>query len=429
MVKANGAHPLLLTMPTYGGTLAATRCLGERGIPITMAGQELLAPARWSRHVTRWVKCPSILDAERFFDWLVDFGRANPRHVLYPTCDDLAWLLADRAHVLSEYFDLYQPSSRTILDLLDKRSLYRLANQFGIRTLPTAFPRDTREAVEMAPEVGFPLLLKSRTQILLATRGKGVFVESADELPREFAEYVPKNPFFKPLVARVPGIDVPMLQAFRPDAAENIYSVSGFIGPEDGELCVRAAVKVLQRPRRLGVGLCFEEAPVDERVLSGLLQICRAVGYFGVFEAEFVREEDEFFLIDLNPRFYGQMGFDTARRLPLPYLVWLGALGRTKELAAELACSAKFKPGAGYVYTNRLFFNVLLSLQRVGGRMTVDEAERWRRWLRTSSERSLAFDSVDAPHDRLPAVASALTELYSAVRHPRSFLRQMVIGP
>jgi D-aspartate ligase len=429
MIRANGAHPVLLTMPTYGGTLAATRCLGERGIPVTMAGQELLAPARWSRHVTKWVNCPPTLEAERFFQWLVDFGRSNPRHVLYPTCDDLAWLIADRAHVLSEYYDLYEPSSQAILDLLDKRSLYRMAGEFGLRTLPTAFPRDIAEAVQMAPSVGFPLLLKPRTQIFLATRSKGVFVDSLDDLPREFADYLPKNPFWKPLVARVPGIDLPMLQAFRPDAAENIYSMSGFIGPKDGQVSVRAAVKVLQRPRRLGVGLCFEEAAVDEAALARLVGICRAVGYFGVFEAEFVRAGRDLFLIDLNPRFYGQMGFDTARRLPLPYLVWLGALGRTNELAAELGCAGQFRAGAGYVYTNRMFFNVLLSLQRIGGRMTTDEAERWKRWLSVPSERSLAFDSVDAPHDRMPAVASALTELYAAVRHPRSFLRQMVIGP
>src|SRR5437762_14289616 len=101
--------PFLLTMPTYGGTLAAARCLGEVGVPVTMAGDAFLAPARWSRYVTHWETCPSVLDADRFFDWLVEFGRREPGHVLYPTCDDLAWLFADRAAELLKSFVLYEP--------------------------------------------------------------------------------------------------------------------------------------------------------------------------------------------------------------------------------------------------------------------------------------------------------------------------------
>src|SRR5690242_812950 len=58
-----GGPPFLLTMPAYGGTLAAARCLGERGVSVTMAGDTLLAPARWSRYVTRWETCPPVLDA------------------------------------------------------------------------------------------------------------------------------------------------------------------------------------------------------------------------------------------------------------------------------------------------------------------------------------------------------------------------------
>lgn len=416
-------------MPTYGGTLAAARCLGERGIPVTMAGDVLLAPARWSRFVTRWEECPPVLDAERFFDWLMEFGRRRPGHVLYPTCDDLAWLFADRARELSKFFRLYEPPVSAVLRLLDKRALYELAGKLGMGTLPTAFPAGRADAERLARDVGYPLLLKPRTQVYLPARCKGIFIDAAADLPREYARFETDVVFHQPLVDRVPGIDVPMLQAFRADAAESIYSISGFVGPEDGQVVARAAVKVLQRPRRLGVGLCFEEAPVDEAALDGLVRLCREVGYFGVFEAEFVRTGNQPHLIDFNPRFYGQMGFETARSLPLAYLVWLGALGRDAELAEELSRARRFEPGKGYVYCNRFFFAALLSLQRLGGRMSGDEARRWREWLRTSQRRAVAFDSVDSPNDRLPAVVSVVGDAYAAVRHPRSFLRQMVIGP
>jgi predicted ATP-grasp superfamily ATP-dependent carboligase len=416
-------------MPAYGGTLAAARCLGEHGVSVTMAGDTLLAPARWSRYVTRWERCPPVLDAERFYDWLIAFGEREPGHVLYPTCDDLAWLFADRRDELKRYYRLYEPSVDAVIALLDKKHLCELATKLGIDTLPTAFPANDDETHRYASDIGYPFLLKPRTQIFLPTRCKGFFVGSPAELPGELARFAAENAFYAPLVRRVSGIDYPMLQTFRSDAAENIYSISGFIGQSDHEIVARAAVKVLQRPRRLGVGLCFEEAPVDQDTLAGLVRMSREVGYFGVFEAEFVRVEGRPHLIDFNPRFYGQMGFETARSLPLAYLTWLAALGRTSELGDELQRAKEFQSGKGYVYCNRFFFNVLLSLQQLGGRMSSQEANRWRSWLRSSSERELAFDSVDAPDDRMPAVAAAVRDVYLAARHPRSFLRQMVIGP
>jgi NAD(P)-dependent dehydrogenase (short-subunit alcohol dehydrogenase family) len=41
-------------------------------------------------------------------------------------------------------------------------------------------------------------------------------------------------------------------------------------------------------------------------------------------------------LIDVNPRFYSQMGFDIARGLPLPMLVWHAARGEDDRVEAEL---------------------------------------------------------------------------------------------
>jgi D-aspartate ligase len=421
--------PVLLTMPAYGGTLAAARCLGRHGVPVTMAGEEVFAPARWSRYVTRRVSCPSTLQVERFFDWLMDFGKSEPGHVLYPTCDDLAWLYADRAEALSQYYRLYSPKADAILALVDKKSLHELCVELGIPSLPTAFPKNAAEAVRKADSIGFPMLLKPRTQVLLASRGKGVYVDNPRDLPYEHAKFLDANEFHPALKALRPHLEQPMLQAFRHEAAENIYSLSGFIGAGDIGYSMRAAVKVLQRPRRLGVGLCFEEAAVEPEALDAILRLCKRVGYYGVFEAEFVRDGQRLDLIDFNPRFYGQMGFDVARELPSPYLAWLGASGNEAQLKQAIEASRNWKEGRGYVYCNGFFFKLMLSLQGVSGWMTEADRTRWEAWLAERSAQSLAFDAIDEPEDRLPAAVSIVRDLYFAARHPRSFYRQMIVGP
>ena len=66
------------------------------------------------------------------------------------------------------------------------------------------------------------------------------------------------------------------------------------------------------------------------------------IGYFGVFEAEFIRLGDERLLIDFNPRFFGQMGFDVARGLPIVGLAYEAALGGTQRVTQLLQASASW---------------------------------------------------------------------------------------
>ena len=85
---------------------------------------------------------------------------------------------------------------------------------------------------------------------------------SPGRLPR-YREFLERNRYGRKLLDYDGKANRPMVQAFYTEAAQNIFSLSGFVD-RTGELFVaRGAVKVLQRPRKLGIGLCFEEVPVD----------------------------------------------------------------------------------------------------------------------------------------------------------------------
>lgn len=413
--------PVLLTMPTYGGTLAAARCLGAHGISVTMAGETLLAPAYWSRHVSRRVRCPDPFETERFYQWLIDFGKREPvRHVLYPTCDDLAWLFASRAEELGTYFRLYAPGVATILDLLDKKALYFASKKAGVGVVPTEFPRDRREALEMARELAFPMLLKPRTQIQFPGH-KGLIVDRFDQFTAAYDRFV--SGAWPPACGEfVKGVEIPMLQEYLPQANDGIYSVAGFMGRAHQQIAVRASHKILQRPRRIGVGLCFEEATVDHEVLERLVRLCRTSGYYGVFEAEFVPRGTQRLLIDFNPRFYGQMGFEVERQLPLGYLAWLGAMGDEAGVDREIAAAREWREGRGYAYYDSFFLGLHLFAQGVSGRTPLPDVQRWRRWKRDHRRSQLLVDAVGRDDDPVPRFVAATREVYQAIRHPRSFV-------
>jgi predicted ATP-grasp superfamily ATP-dependent carboligase len=394
-----------------------------------MAGDrlELSAPARWSKYVTRWESAPSPLQPTHFVEWLLDFGRRSPGHVLYPTSDDLAWLFAEHAADLAQFYHLYQPSAASLLRLLDKRSLKMTCDELNIPTPPTLFPGSVEEALQGARQLGYPLLLKPRTQVLQRGGGKGHIVRNDAEL-RSFYDRLLVTAAHEPLIRQhIPGVHQPMLQGYREVAAERVYSISGFLGA-DGQVVVRAARKVLQRPRLVGVGICFESAPVEEEALNGVLRLCRTAGYYGVFEVEFLRHDQRLELIDFNPRFYGQLAFDIGRELPLPHLVWLAAQRRDAELGAEIARAQAFQGGDGLVYCNRFMFSLMLTMQSMSGRMSAAEVTRWREWLRRSHDGAKAVDPMYSSKDVAPGVVSAFRELARAFRHPRDFYRQVIVG-
>jgi predicted ATP-grasp superfamily ATP-dependent carboligase len=218
-----------------------------------------------------------------------------------------------------------------------------------------------------------------------------------------------------------------MLQRYYPEAAECINSLSGFRDRTGSVFTVLGAIKVLQRPRRMGVGLCFEQAPVIPELRDRTKRLLERIGYYGIFELEFVRtrdrEGDKMLLIDLNPRYYGQMALDVARGLDLPRLAYLATFG-DEEGVARLAAQPP-DAAAPYAFCNRVGLRMLVGAQRLFSTMSAPEAEKWREWAKPQGK--VVVDSASAPDDPGPFVADTMRQTYHALRHPRAFVRMIAL--
>jgi D-aspartate ligase len=413
-------------MAGYGGTLAAARCLGRAGIAVTVASDHRGQPASWSRWTLRRVHCPDFRDSQRFVDWLLEFGEREPRHVLYPTCDDLALLFALHAEELAKDFLLYQPAADTVLALLDKRSLATAAASAGLQTPTTYVPRDDAEVERVAREARFPLLIKPCTQVMFRTLNKGVRVQRPEDLLEAYRAYTRANTYLPRLLAERPDIARPMLQEYFPEAEEHIHSVAGFVDATGKLFVARASTKVLQQPRRVGVGVCFEDAPLDPVEAKGIAALCRSTGYFGVFEAEFIRVGDRRLLIDFNPRYYNQMGFEIARGLPMPLLVYAGARRDDRELERAVREAQAATDHGRTAWCHSFALGLMIAAQRLSGRMSADDARHWREW--SAKHRDGLVEATFDPEDRVPALIDAGLHLKGALRHPRAFFRSIIMN-
>lgn len=424
MTRTKDLPPVLLTVASYNGTLAAVRALGKAGIQVATADQSTFAIGGWSRYASTRLNSPDVRDSARFVKWLIEFGKSHDKHVLLPTSDDTAWLFSLHRDELARYFHLSSPPFTVVYRLLNKAALYAEAAAAGLNVPRTWFPGGSDDLDRCRAEARFPVVIKPRTQVLFRTQSKGVYVDRPEQLASRYSAFC-GQPHEDGLLKVDPSAAQPMVQEFHREAAIGIYSISAYV--RDGHLCgLRGARKLLQQPRRLGIGVCFEEAPVAPQLAAGLARLVARVGFSGVFEAEFIETDEGPLLIDFNPRFYNQMAFDIARGVPLPLLAYFHALGdheRVDDLARAMAFSS---PADGRVFVDLISLRLLLSAQRLSGVLSREEKKKWTDWYETNRNR--CTHAVRDSDDWLPAWLARVHLAIRCARHPRSFLRSIVFN-
>jgi hypothetical protein len=78
-------------------------------------------------------------------------------------------------------------------------------------------------------------------------------------------------------------------------------------------------------------------------------------------------------------------------------------------------------------YVHHLPTNLLLRVQRLAGKMSAKDKDRWRRRIEKYGDS--VTDPVWTTDDSAPRLVEMAAEIYAAVRHPRSYLRGLLKLP
>lgn len=416
------APKVLLADATWFGTLAAARDLAKHGVFVTLASDSWSAPARWSRYVSKVVSSPSSKDVSAFLAWLLRFGAEQPGTVLYPTSDEIAWLVASHREEISRYYTLYSPPITSLINILDKARLTENAKKAGLDVPDEIMPHNEAEVEQCARTASFPLYVKPRGQMFGLGVGKGVRVDNPSELMTAWRKQVATVTYDPEVTRHIPEVNLPVLQRCICGGGR-IYTVDGFIDKTGDLSAMLACVKILQRPRGSGPGIIFEHAEMDADIEQGLHRLFRTLGFHGVFDAEFLEVGSRKLLIDINPRFYNHMAFEIERGLHLPWLTYLAATGDLEALKTEIA-TGRLASAQRRAYVHRLSLGLLFRAQRLAGRMSAADEQAWRR--RIAAYGNAITDPVWAAGDDKPVFAEMAMELVSAARHPRSYFRGLL---
>ncbi len=332
------APPVVLARPGYAGTIAAIRDLARDQIPVTVLAESLLECGRWSRYVRATIPTGPQADPKSLLaslEKLSEHGTGPVAPVLLPSCDTSAWTYAAHAEELSPHFCMYAPPLATMDRILDKGRLELDCALAGVPVLRSWMVGNEAGIAQIADTLVFPLIIKPRTRVGSRLSGKGDVVANHDQLVRSLRRVERSQRFFGADAGHAQSGEF-FLQQFVDVFPKGVLSVSGFMDRSGTHFVAGAVRKILLRTEPAGVGVCFETTPLSPELADQTARLCRRLGYFGVFEVEFIRDGDRWAAIDFNPRFYNQMALDIARGLPLARLCYYDAIGDAQRLRALL---------------------------------------------------------------------------------------------
>jgi D-aspartate ligase len=411
---------VLLASASSGGTIAAARLLGAKGFDVGVVSSHRVGAAAWSRHTARTYWAPPENESQRFLERLLAIGANDPGQILLPTSDETAWLYTLNATELGRYFRLVQPSIRVLQNILDKKLFADAAIRAGLAVLPSWDPRCIDDVAELAPTLPYPILIKPRTHVHRLRNDKGIVVHSANELIGQYQQFIDRERTRPADDTLLRNADLPILQQFVRVGSEGVHSVTGFID-RTGELFVtRSATKVFQRSQPVGVGVCFESRPPSPSLSDAVRRLCRELGYFGIFEVEFLWFDGCWAAIDFNPRLFSQIGMDIQRGMPLPLLACLDVAGEFETLR-QAVTSAQAEHDEQTVFFDRFTLRAILLARSMTARISQKDRVYWRDWIKRHASHAVDFSAEEG--DPIPALMHVISEIYLGLKSLPRFLR------
>ncbi|MGH2632222.1 MAG: hypothetical protein ACRDG3_02325 [Tepidiformaceae bacterium] len=427
MTFLESAAPALVAAHNSNGALAAIRDLGSAGIAVLSPRPPLTSPVRFSRFITTTIRpFPDGRSGRRQLAWLLRAGRDHPGTVLIPAMDDLTAVIAHNQDVLKPYFHLYYPPGAALNAVLNKESLHLAAQAAGIATPAAWFPGSGAEAATLAPELPYPVVLKPRTHVGKNSWFKGRLVTGPSDFVADCRRAAALLESGVVAGEARPGDLLPFVQAYTPGAASRIYNLSGFLDHTGLLTGFSASRKVFQTPRRFGVGVCFEAAPVNVELAAQLTTMLRSMGFFGMFEAEFIEAAGSLLLIDVNPRVFNGLSFTTQRGLRLPLIWYLAAIGDWAGVEEQLATARRSQAAGGGpdAWCHRFVLETMVASRVLTGRMGLSEARKWWGWVRRDKRRTLEASWEQS--DPWPGRLNGLQHVIRFARDPRDFIGSIV---
>jgi D-aspartate ligase len=281
------------------------------------------------------------------------------------------------------------PNWSTVQWAWDKRNTYRLAQDLGIPTPRTWYPRDPGELEQI--EADMPLAIKPaiKEHFIYATKAKAWRANTREELVDRFNQ-----------AASLVEPGEAMVQELVPGDGRQQFSYCAFF-KEGRAIGSMVAQRRRQHPPEFGRASTFVET-IDLPLLETLSErFLKEIDYYGLVEMEYKLDprDGQYKLLDVNARSWGYHSLGQRAGVDFPYLLFSDQLGEPVE-----TCRAK----AGVKWIRLVTDISTGAVEIFHGNLD------WRTYMK--SIKDVDVESVFSREDPLPALVELTLVPYLAVK-------------
>lgn len=312
--------------------LSVIRSLGEKGVPVTAGSHNSHSLGMVSRHSDDAYVHPDPSEGrELFLRHLLSHLERADYFAVFPVQDHTSLLLAKNKPMLERTGTVVATEDWATFDrAFDKGKLFEAIAPLDIPSPETHAPTSMAEVADLADDIDYPVVIKPRSKSHLTESGYAVslvtdenYVDSAEGLRRTY----------RSIEGRFDGPETgyPLIQEYVPGTTTTTVALAGA-----GELLAYFQERRLRTYPSSGGNSALLAAVSDSTMLEYSEEVLDSLGWSGPVMVEFMRTpEGEYYLIEVNGRYWGSVPFAIECGVDVPWLHYLQLRGLDPSATVE----------------------------------------------------------------------------------------------
>ena len=390
-MKSTNLNPALVFNCHYNG-LSIIQELGRHGIQV-FALDNVRSVGTVSRYAEYW-RCPDpIKNEEGFIKFLLNMGKTfKSPPILFPTNDHWATAISKHKRQLEQFY-IPCVADWPVVNLLvckDKFYPWAMERKYPV---PNLYSIDELEKTESNI---FPIIAKPKYRRISGQEqevDKNDIVKQLDENRMVVLES--SNALHSFLSANEDLLPYLIFQEYVPGMADQMYTVGIYADRNHDVLGVFTGRKVRGFPPDIGDCVVGQVEKTPPELVTLVKKIVKDLHYHGIAEFEFKKDlrNNEFKLIEINPRSWSWIGITPACGVSLPWIAYADLTGIEKEGYKE---SSMDRGEIKYIKILEDFMNCMYLNKKSGFPAYQMDIIQWWKGLRAKKKIYAEF-SLDDP--------------------------------